>query len=329
MKDLPIITEKVLSSPHELKNLIPNYIYSSNNYKSGIYKNSKEEAINHRFIQINSWIKSTLLFDIDQAEWSAGMWTDFGLPPTWITRNEKTGNCHFGYTLEKPVICNHWKPVEYFANVQFAMNHLLNGDVNYPGLITKNPFHGDHRLFWYGNLYTLDMLAKASLPFAPLKPKRKRIEIDLTKVNNGERNVSMFHEVRGVSYVEIRNFRGENRIFSLFYEKMLEHSKNLNYCLIEPLTLPEVKHITTSVCKWTFAKDPKVEEQFKKRQSGKGKKNSREHLSRAGKLSGIKRREGSLMELKPWESHGISRQSFYKWIKAGKVDKYGNLLKIL
>ena len=304
---IPISTSKVLSSVSELINYIPDYIYCSDDYNKGIYRQTKDVALQKKFIQINTWKRSTLLFDIDQAEWSAGMWTDFGLPPTWITRNEKTGNCHFGYTLIRPVICNAPKPIEYFTNVQYAMNYMLNGDSAYPGIITKNPFHSDHRLFWYGNLYTLKTLADGSLPFAPIKPKRKRIEqIDLTQVNNGERNVSMFHEVRAVSYVEIRKFRGANRIYSLFYEHMLEHAANMNYILIEPLTLPEVKTITTSVCKWTFSKDPGNTEQWRKKQAARGRKNSREHLSRAGSMN---------------TKENLS--------KAGKVDRYGNLLEIL
>ncbi len=269
---------------------------------------------------MNTWKKSTLLFDIDQGEWSAGLWVDFGFQPTWVAVNEETGDCHFGYILVKPVICNHERPVQYFSAVQYAMNHLLNGDSAYPGVLTKNPFHSDHKLIWYGNLYDLGTLAKASIPFAPPRPKRIRMDrIDLTKVNNGERGVSMFHEVRGVAYVEVRKFRGVNRIYTHFYESLLEHAVNMNYSLIEPLTLPEVKHISTSVAKWTFKEDPKKEEEFRKRQSYKGRKNSKEHLSRAGKISGMNRYRGSLAEQQPWVELGISERTFYRWKKNGRI----------
>ena len=296
-----------LSSVSQLVNFIPDYIHCSDDYNRGIYRRCKDEALDKKYIRINTWKKSTLLFDIDQGDCSAGLWTDFGFQPTWISKNRVSGNCHFGYVLSDPVICNHWKPQNYFSDVQYAMNHLLNGDTGYNGVLTKNPFHQEHELIWNGILYDLGTLGKASLQFAPKRPKRKRIVIDLTKVNNGERNVSMFHEVRGVAYVEVRNFRRENRIFSLFYEKMLEHSTEMNYSLIEPLTLPEVRSINTSVCKWTFVKDPEAEKQFRKRQSERGK------------ISAMKRRIGSLEESKPWEKLKISRRTYFYKRKGGII----------
>ena len=313
-------TQKHLSSASELINLMPDFIHCSDDCSRGVYQRNKDEALRKKLVQINTWKKPALLFDIDQGELSAGLWTDFGLQPTWVAKNKESGNCHYGYALEKPVICNHYKPQNYFANVQYAMNHLFSGDTGYTGMLTKNPLHSHHEVLWYGNLYDLKTLAGASIPFAPPKPKRKRVEIDLTQVNNGERNVSMFHEVSGVAYVEVRKFRNDNRVFSWFYEHMLELAVNMNYILIEPLTLSEVKHITVSVCKWTFEKDPSAEEKFRKRQSARGRK--------GGIQSGIKRRVGSLMELKPWEIHNISERTFFRWVKAGKVDRYGNLLEI-
>lgn len=310
-------TQKHLSSVSELIPFIPDWIYCCDDYSKGVYRHNKNQALKRKHIQINTWKKSTLLFDIDQGEWSPGMWTDFGFQPTWVTINKETGNCHCGYVLIKPIICNHPKPVDYFTNVQYAMNYLLNGDSSYPGLITKNPFHSSHQVFWFGNLYDLKTLAGASIPFAPSKPKRQQIDrIDLTQVNDGERNVSMFHEVRAVAYVEVRKFRGINRIYNMFYENILQHAVNMNYCLIEPITLPEVKTIATSVAQWTFAKDPQAEERFRKRQSARGRKGAQ----KGGINSGINRRIGSIEEQKPWEGLGISRRTYYNWKRVGKLD---------
>jgi hypothetical protein len=92
--------------------------------------------------------------------------TQIYLPPFAVVVNETNTHCHIVYALAAPVCTSdlaHEKPLRYLAAIQQAYTEKLQADVNYSGLIAKNPFSQNH---WHvipcaiHAKYTLDDLAE-------------------------------------------------------------------------------------------------------------------------------------------------------------------------
>jgi hypothetical protein len=341
----------------ELLPYFPARPYCTNDPKTGLKIRSKTEALKYSHVSINvPWETSVLLFDVD-FEQAGASWLPIGYIPTWTTRNPINGHCHLAYMLETPVLTGEDsspKAKRFLKDTLILMREALEADTHYPGLITKNPCASwQWGVNFSGILYALHDLNRASKQNISvsradelLKPKKQAVDhvsTPLAEAGRGERNDTLFNELRAWAYQEIRNFRGEKRIFSDFLRSCANEVEIMNSIIPESLSSREAFKVAESVAKWTFKHDPLAQEQFRAKQAARGKK------------SGVVRRVGSLEEAKPWEAEGITKQAWYKrqnpphakpekWIaiskpwdglpyskrtyyrklKAGLIDRWGN-----
>ena len=104
-----------------------------------------------------------LFFDVDRTG-AAIDWSDRNCPAPNITvKNPRNGHAHLLYALTLPVRTApdaSASALKYAAAIERALCEKLGADVNYSGLICKNPFHQEWQVVeWRLELYTLDELA--------------------------------------------------------------------------------------------------------------------------------------------------------------------------
>nr|EIX5494761.1 replication initiation protein [Escherichia coli] len=102
-------------------------------------------------------------FDVDR-EGAAIDWSDRNAPAPNITvKNPVNGHAHLLYALNIAVRTApdaSVKALKYAAAVERSLCEKLCADVNYSGLICKNPFHLEWQVMeWREDAYTLDELA--------------------------------------------------------------------------------------------------------------------------------------------------------------------------
>ncbi len=119
-------------------------------------KMAKDTALTKAVIQFNGPRRlAYILIDIDY-ECAALAWQDHNCPPpNLIIVNPENGHAHYVYELSNPV----WrrqkddhrvleaKPVWFYGAVTKALTKALHGDPGYSGLLGKNPFHPNWRVF--------------------------------------------------------------------------------------------------------------------------------------------------------------------------------------
>ena len=250
---------------------LPTRPYCSDNLSQGIYPRLQRIAVTKRYIQLNPpqqqyW----LVFDIDRPN-SAFAWEDANLPPPFaVVVNESNTHCHIVYALTSPVCTSdlaHEKPLRYLAAIQYAYTERLQADVNYSGLIAKNPFSQNH---WHvfpcaiSVKYSLSELAE----WVDLANASKRTLRGSEAVALG-RNCALFDSLRHYAYKSIRKYRkGKVDVWRAY---ILDKANEQNV-FSEPLPASEVKAIAKSVANWVWKHMRYDTEAFKQRQSERGKK---------------------------------------------------------
>lgn len=253
-----------------LAEALPKRPYCSDNLSTGIYPRLQRIALTKAYIQLNPpSLIHWMIFDIDRPN-SAYAWYDVNLPPPFaVVVNESNTHCHIIYRLESPVCTSdlaHEKPLRYLAAIQQAMTEKLKADVNYSGLIAKNPF-SEH---WHvipvaiNALYSLSELAE----YVDLTQVPKRCKNASEAVALG-RNCALFDSLREIAYKSIREYRTGK--VDTWREYVLNQAIAQN-TYSEPLPQSEVKAIAKSVANWVWKKMRHDTEAFKQRQSVRGKK---------------------------------------------------------
>ena len=303
----------------QFQSILPLAPYCTNDLQRGLVIRGRSSAIGYRSIQVNApWKQAVLVFDVDHDQAGAA-WLEFGLAPTWTAINPENNHAHLGYLLDVPVLTHpdsRDHPKRYLKAVYEAMRICFEADHRYSGLITKNTLHVSHSVQWFGYQYDLGYLARNAFQIVPADEVSERLRqrrIDhantpLNEVTEGDRNDSIFFALRTYAYQAVRQFRGDNRIYSEFYRDLLDQAENLNSILMQPLGFREVAAIASSVAKWTMAKDPAKEKAFRQRQAAK------------------RRKPDSFDTRQPWQQLGIGRMTFFRWLKKGIVDQAGNML---
>ena len=259
---------------------LPTRPYCSDNLSQGIYPRLQRIAVTKRYIQLNPpqqqyW----LVFDIDRPN-SAFAWEDANLPPPFaVVVNESNTHCHIVYALTSPVCTSdlaHEKPLRYLAAIQQAYTEKLQADVNYSGLIAKNPFSQNH---WHvipcaiHAKYTLDELAE----WVSLNGMLKRALRGPEAVALG-RNCVMFDALRFYAYKSIRQYR-EGKV-GVWREHIQAKAGELNV-FREPLPESEVRAIAKSVANWVWQHMRQDSEKFIEKQRQRGKASGKARLGKA------------------------------------------------
>lgn len=222
-------------------------------FKAGLQIRTLKTALTRPHIQVNApWLLSFLLFDIDGPD-GERRWHDRGLPaPRWNSINPANGHAHTAYGLKSPVLigenCRD-APLRWASAVEYALREKIGGDVQYSGLLTKNPLHPHHRTLWGRNAYELDELAA----FLPNLGKHKPLPHVRVENYGIGRNVSTFDHVRLYAYSQIRH-HWEGGL-----DAWIAHLGDLaaDYTAVEhtiPLDRTETRQIGRSIGKWTWAR---------------------------------------------------------------------------
>ncbi|PSY85237.1 replication initiation protein [Escherichia coli] len=283
---------------------LPHKPYCTNDFTYGVRILPKDIAILARFIQQNQpHAQHWLVFDVDRTG-AAIDWSDRNCPAPNITvKNPRNGHAHLLYALTLPVRTApdaSASALKYAAAIERALCEKLGADVNYSGLICKNPFHQEWQVVeWRLELYTLDELAD----YLDLSASaRRRVDKDYGM----GRNWYLFEKSRKWSY---RAIRQGWPAFSQWLDAVIQRVEMYNASLLVPLSPAECRAIGKSIAKYTYRKFSP--EGFSAVQAARGRK--------GGKIGGAKSKRvavpTSARSLKPWESLGISRATYYRKLK--------------
>ena len=227
---------------------------------------SKAHAINFPLIQVNPpHLINYLIFDIDASD-AYLRFFDADLPvPNWISKNPKNGHCHICYALKTPVFKSQsarMKPLRYLAAIEYSYAKKLGADLNYTGLLTKNPLDKDWQTTFL-NPFDYELIELADYVDLETKP------IASTDVSGVGRNCMMFDIVRFWAYKAIREHLGGG--YDTWYAEVLNHAIKANTAFLSPLPYSEVKATAKSVSRWVWRNHAEAYAKFIERQSRKGK----------------------------------------------------------
>lgn len=285
---------------------LPHKPYFSDDLQFGLRIAGKERAILAKYIQFNQphamfWLG----FDVDRVG-AAIDWSDLHAPaPTLTITNPENGHAHLLYALKNSIRTSpdgKIKPLRYAAAVENALRNKLGADTGYSGLVCKNPNHSHWKIaVWQPELYTLDWLADF---------------LDLNAVNDNKivsdyglgRNCTLFDKTRKWAYSAIRQGWPE---YWQWFEACYERANAYNLKFSAPLDENEVRGIAKSIAKWT---------NFNYSQESFDEYVLKTHAPHIQSKRGKKSKGGGRPCLgNPWELLGISRRTYFRHKKQGKI----------
>ena len=254
-------------------NTIPKKPYASDNLSYGVKIYSKDAALRKVYLQPNHpYYLHNIVFDLDySASLVEILYSKTGIPlPNLIVENKENGRSHAIYYLKTPVFktdASRQKPIIYLNAIQRTLQHVLDADVNYTGLICKNPLNDRWRTNTLRHTpYSLDELAnKLEIDWKQIsKPIKQEEAVGLG------RNCYIFHKARHWAYCSIRKHRGKT--YGAWLQSVLDHCLKLNESITDPLGYNEVRGIAKSISRYCWKRDPHCYAMFIERQTLKGRK---------------------------------------------------------
>ena len=199
---------------------LPHRPYHTDDLAFGLRISGKGRALLARYIQQNQpHAQFWLVFDVD-SEGAAIDWSDRNAP-----------------ALDSSV-----KALKYVAAIERSLCEKLCADVNYSGLICKNPFHLEWQVMeWREEAYTLDELAD----YLDLSASARR---SIDKHYGMGRNCHLFEMTRKWAY---RAIRQGWPAFSQWLDAVIQRVEMYNASLPVPLSPPECRAIGKSIAKYT------------------------------------------------------------------------------
>lgn len=251
---------------------LPSHPYCADNLDNGLKILTKDIALGKRYIQPNHpYYMYFLVFDLDYSTaYIDYFYSMFGVPkPNLIVENPENGHAHFIYQLATPIYktdASRGKPIKYANAIYSALRKILNADINYTGLITKNAVHKHWRTHVLREQpYTLDQLSE----HLDLKESQINKIIKIDEAIGLGRNCYLFHTVRQWAYVEVRKYR--NTSFDIWLKAVIAQCCSLNAQFSTPMQYNETKGVAKSIARWVWKKDPYCYQEFIDRQTRKGK----------------------------------------------------------
>ena len=314
---------------------LPRRPYCTDDPTFGVKIRSREQAMAYPLIQVNNpAIHWALVLDMDRDPadladpWRrpgpAWDWEAAGLPaPTWVAVSRTTASCHYGYKLSVPVAladCARPGPLRYLAALERSYLCRLEphgADPGFSGLITRNPEHGAWSVWSSGAAYTLGKLAEY-LP--KIVPKTER-----NKAHGLGRNCTLFDDLRHWAYKAVRQYRDADR--SEWIQAVRRHAALFN-SFDMPLSPQEVGHVARSVGGWVWKMDPGALRVFISRQAWKGR-GGYDPIQASIRKAEAGAKGGRPALGQPWLALGISRATYFRRKKAGKLPRTDHPLLIV
>ncbi|WP_083912806.1 replication initiation protein [Pseudomonas sp. Lz4W] len=322
------------------KSKLPPKPYHTNDYYFGKKIGALDSALKSNHIQPNSLThKYFMIFDLD-GDLSVLDWADKGLPaPHLIVRNLDNGRSHMTYILKTSVkndVHGFQKPIRYFSDVEHGLAVRIGADMNFNGLLTKNPFKSSaYKVLSYESTpYDLDYLNE----FVDKDlVKKQRDEKRKNKIEDGfasGRNCMLFENLRLWAYSNWHSCHPTELSSNIFEQAMLLNTFECQ------LSTREVETIAGSVYRFInlhFSTERLNELKSERAKASRAKSstnviyNSEKPWDEEGipKRTYYYRKENNvdvdrqnISKEKPWEKLKMSRATFYRKVKKGiiKVD---------
>lgn len=263
---------------------LPLWPLASDDLLHGIYRTSRHNALEHRYIEANPQAMSNLLVvDIDHSDaLMRAMWNRQDWQPNAVVENPTNGHAHAVWALAEPVTRTEYarrKPVAYAAAVTEGLRRSVDGDKGYSGLMTKNPTHEQWEAAWLtDHLYSLDELTE-HLTVADFMPPSSWQRTKRKKPVGLGRNCTLFETARTWAYREIRKHWGDPDGLA---DAISITAHDLNGQFSEPLPITEAETIARSISKWIITRSrmwadgaEAYERTFRTIQTARGRKGGR------------------------------------------------------
>lgn len=299
-------------------NTIPKRPYASDDLAYGVKIYSKDAALLKVYLQPNHpYYLHNIVFDLDyEASLVEILYSKTGLPlPNLIIENKENGRSHAIYQLKTPVFktdASRQKPIIYLNAIHSTLQHVLDADANYAGLICKNPLNDRWRTNTLRHTpYSLDELAnKLEIDWKQISKPIKQDEA----VGLG-RNCYIFHTARQWAYAAIRKYRVAT--YNQWLQSVLDHCLKLNEGITDPLGYNEVRGIAKSISRYCWKRDPHCYQEFIDRQTRKGQlggKAKGEAYNAKRKLA-VRYKEKGMSYTEIADKLKVSRRSVIYWCK--------------
>ncbi|MCW0037825.1 MAG: plasmid replicase [Thalassobium sp.] len=295
----------------------PNKPYCSDDLHLGLQIRPKSLALLKRYIQPNHpYYTHFFVFDLDYpTAYLDYFYSMIGVPaPNLIVENPENGHAHYIYQLKTPIYntnASNDKPIKYGNAVYLALRDVLNADVNYSGLITKNAVHKHWRTHVLREQpYTLDQLSER----LDLTTRQINKEIKIDEAVGLGRNCCVFHTVRHWAYVEVRQYRAKS--FNQWLDCVIAQCCSVNAQFTVPMQYNEVKGIAKSIARWVWKRDGYAYQEFIDRQTRKGQLGGKAK----GEAYNAKRKQAVALRAKGMnhtqiaKQLGIARYTVIRWL---------------
>lgn len=298
---------------------LPNKPYATDDYHQGMKICYKQKALVKKYVQHNPPAKiHWLVMDCDFQN-GLEVARERNLPiPNITVINRKNGHSHLFYGLGVPVTRTNLakkKPLEYLAAVEYALCKALGADVNYAGLISKNPLHPSWLVYETNNdLFEIGELADyLELP-SSLPSHAKVVGIG--------RNCTLFESGRKWAYKQVLKFRvlGDRQGFNGAVKEALLYMNDFP----TPLPSSEVAQIAKSIAKWTWNTYTKqwTDGEFSKIQAyraSRGKGVPRYRSTAENRAEAVLMVSGGISLREVAEHFGVGKSSVERWVKTASV----------
>jgi hypothetical protein len=314
---------------------LPPKPYHTNDYSFGKNIGGLSLALKSRHIQPNSLThKYFMIFDLD-SDMSVLDWADKGLPaPHLIVRNLDNGRSHMTYILKTSVkndVSGRLKPIKYCSDVEHGLAVKIGADMNFNGLLTKNPFKvSAYKVFSFEDKpYDLDYLNE----FVDRGLVRHQREAKKAKhVEDGfasGRNCTLFENLRLWAYSNWHRCHHSELRSNILDQAMAFNSFEC------PLGTNEVETIVDSVyrfitCNFSIERLNELKSDRAKQSRQKSKANLIYVDGKPWEEEGIPKRTYYYRKSnpnactkdgqKPWEKLNISRRTYYRRKSLGLID---------
>ena len=295
----------------------PNKPYCSDDLHLGLQIRPKSLALLKRYIQPNHpYYTHFFVFDLDYpTAYLDYFYSMIGVPaPNLIVENPENGHAHYIYQLKTPIYntnASNDKPIKYGNAVYLALRDVLNADVNYSGLITKNAVHKHWRTHVLREQpYTLDQLSER----LDLTTRQINKDIKIDEAVGLGRNCCVFHTVRHWAYVEVRQYRAKS--FNQWLDCVIAQCCSVNAQFTVPMQYNEVKGIAKSIARWVWKRDGYAYQEFIDRQTRKGQLGGKAK----GEAYNAKRKQAVALRAKGMnhtqiaKQLGIARYTVIRWL---------------
>lgn len=220
-------------------------IMCSNQKKSGYVYKHKDEALNYKYIQFNAHALFDLIIDVDgkSMEDVDDLILEHNLPqPSYIVKTDNGAHIH--WELKYPISYKKVHMLQWAREVLLALNYRLSGDKHAIAVkphIYRNPIK--HYTEWFGGKFVLSDFkevktsVKQELGYINTKnSKYKKVFVDFTQVERGERHQTLFHYLRYEGYsLQCKD--------ALLYE-----AQRVNALMPHPISMNRIEGIVKSIC---------------------------------------------------------------------------------